>query len=595
MKNNKKILVFVIITIITSILFLDVTNASTTMYLECDLDITCKNFNYAKFFRVTDNKGNVKYLGYADDTDRGFFESIWDYTYGPTIIFKGEPPKLTGSVTPECWLKGDNAQNINNSCDSDGTTYNENPEEIFRKGICPICVRQTNEVWDYLDDLLPFGAVWSNSGIVPFGQKAPALSTSIENSRYVIYSFTSDGTERIIAEGYNSDGKYAYVGPNFVYLWRDEIYKHQNQLIDNINIKGNYFEVDTRFDTQLIAGNGLSVKNYSVCKGLSESECKSNYNYKILAASSGEGYSNLKGSIKNWISNESTSFQAYDDIMNLTADTDFMEILNSIKKSISEGREYDFKNVNMTEFINKLDSGTSALKKAFGAEFKDCGYEGTETNIPSSIMSCAVYSNILGIRNIVDLAEKNDSEYMLNQGHIIEALYDDVEKLAEESLKELGYPTDLLQSSNKLTEYTELMYYAAAYLKSRTAKLNLDEKKINDINDKYANIVEWKSLDIYPVVDCETLLGEDLINKINSYLNIIKIAVPIIIIGLGIADFTKAVFAGEDDMKKAQKQFIKRLVIAILVFLTPTLINLLLSLANKVWTIISPNSCGIFN
>lgn len=593
MNKNKKIILLVIIMAITFISFINTTNASAAMYLECNLDNSCKDFNYAKFYRVTDNKGNVKYLGYADDTDRGFFESIWDYTYG-ALIFNGDPPKLTGSVTPKCWLKGDNAKNISNSCDDDNI-YNDSPEEILRKGICPICVRQTNEVWDYLDNLLPNGSVWSNSGIVPFGQKAPALSTKIENSKYIIYSFTSDSTKRIMAEGYNSEGKYAYVGPDFKYVWRDEIYKHQTKLIDNTNIKGNYFEVDTRFDTQLIAGNGLSVKNYSVCEGLSETECKENYNYEILAASSGEGYSNLKSSLKKWISNENNSFRAFDDIMDLTADKDFMELLNSIKKSIGEGKEYDFKNVNMTDFINKLDSGTSALRKAFGAEFQDCGYEGTETNITSSIMSCAVYSNILGIRNIVDLAEKNDSEYMLNQGYIIESLYDDVEKLTEENLKELGYPTDLLQSSNKLTEYTELMYYATAYLKSRATKLNLDEKKINNINDEYANIVEWKSLDIYPVVDCETLLGEELINKINSYLNVIKIAVPIIVIGLGIADFTKAVFSDEENMKKAQKQFIKRLIIAILVFLTPTFVNLLLSLANKVWTMISPNSCGIFN
>ena len=138
------------------------------------------------------------------------------------------------------------------------------------------------------------------------------------------------------------------------------------------------------------------------------------------------------------------------------------------------------------------------------------------------------------------------------------------------------------------------MYTAIAYLKSRANRLNLDEKQLVEIYDKYVDLVDRENLDIYPVVDCETLLGEDLIKKINSYLNIIKIAVPIIVIGLGIADFTKAIFAGEEDMKKAQKQFIKRLIIAILIFLTPTLVNLLLSLANKVWTIISPNSCGIF-
>lgn len=46
-------------------------------------------------------------------------------------------------------------------------------------------------------------------------------------------------------------------------------------------------------------------------------------------------------------------------------------------------------------------------------------------------------------------------------------------------------------------------------------------------------------------------------------------------------------------MKKAQKQFIKRIAIAILIFFVPTILNLLLTLANKVWPIIVPSTCGI--
>ena len=90
------------------------------------------------------------------------------------------------------------------------------------------------------------------------------------------------------------------------------------------------------------------------------------------------------------------------------------------------------------------------------------------------------------------------------------------------------------------------------------------------------------------------IVTEGLINRINSYLNIIKIAVPIILIGFGIIEFTKAIFSeNEDTMKKAQKQFIKRIAIAILIFFVPTILNLLLTLANKVWPIIVPSTCGI--
>lgn len=121
----------------------------------------------------------------------------------------------------------------------------------------------------------------------------------------------------------------------------------------------------------------------------------------------------------------------------------------------------------------------------------------------------------------------------------------------------------------------------------------MKQKKLETIKNDYLELAGSEELEI--IVDCEGLLGEDLINKINSYLNIIGIAIPIILIGFGIIDFTKAVFAGnEEQIKKAQKDFIKRLEIAILIFFVPTIVNLILSLANKVWDFIEPNSCGLF-
>ena len=66
-----------------------------------------------------------------------------------------------------------------------------------------------------------------------------------------------------------------------------------------------------------------------------------------------------------------------------------------------------------------------------------------------------------------------------------------------------------------------------------------------------------KNLGMEVIIDCEDLIGEDLRKKIGSYLNIVKIAVPIILIGFGIIEFTKAIFAGDEDkMKKAQKKLL---------------------------------------
>ena len=86
--------------------------------------------------------------------------------------------------------------------------------------------------------------------------------------------------------------------------------------------------------------------------------------------------------------------------------------------------------------------------------------------------------------------------------------------------------------------------------------------------------------------------AEDVVNFINQIMKWIRIFVPILLIGLGILDFTKATFSkSEDDMKKSREKFIKRIVAAVLVFLAPIFINLILELANSVWSWISPETC----
>ena len=60
--------------------------------------------------------------------------------------------------------------------------------------------------------------------------------------------------------------------------------------------------------------------------------------------------------------------------------------------------------------------------------------------------------------------------------------------------------------------------------------------------------------------------------------HIIMIAAPIILIVLGSIDFLKAVTAGDEkDMKKAINNFIKRLIICIVILILPILVNMVIS------------------
>lgn len=95
---------------------------------------------------------------------------------------------------------------------------------------------------------------------------------------------------------------------------------------------------------------------------------------------------------------------------------------------------------------------------------------------------------------------------------------------------------------------------------------------------------------------CEDLISEDLMNLINKILKYVRIAVPLLIIVLGMMDFGRAVLASkEEEMKKAQSAFVKRLIIGVAIFLLPTIINLLLDLANTAWKsgLFSNSDCGL--
>ena len=74
---------------------------------------------------------------------------------------------------------------------------------------------------------------------------------------------------------------------------------------------------------------------------------------------------------------------------------------------------------------------------------------------------------------------------------------------------------------------------------------------------------------------------QDMIDEILMYPRII---VPIILIVTGIYNFAKAAFANKvDEMKKYQKKFFKQLLIGVMFFFIPTLINIIIDLSQYVW------------
>ena len=85
---------------------------------------------------------------------------------------------------------------------------------------------------------------------------------------------------------------------------------------------------------------------------------------------------------------------------------------------------------------------------------------------------------------------------------------------------------------------------------------------------------------------------------IGNLLKVAFIVVPILLIVLGSIDFMKAVVAGkEDDIKKAQSVFVKRIIAAVIVFLIPLIVNIIMGIlpgadgSNCLTCVLNPSTC----
>ncbi len=115
------------------------------------------------------------------------------------------------------------------------------------------------------------------------------------------------------------------------------------------------------------------------------------------------------------------------------------------------------------------------------------------------------------------------------------------------------------------------------------------------VNRTYAMNINYSQNSLINILEvgCNDLFDQSLIDLLNDILKYPRIIVPILVIGLGLVDLGKAVMASkEDEMKKAQKTFIKRVIIGVAFFFIPALVNIIMWLANIVWNGMYP-TCGL--
>lgn len=96
-------------------------------------------------------------------------------------------------------------------------------------------------------------------------------------------------------------------------------------------------------------------------------------------------------------------------------------------------------------------------------------------------------------------------------------------------------------------------------------------------------------LDLFNVLDnvCKNVLGangipETLANIIKYVYTGIKVVIPILLIVFGMIELGKAITAQkEDEIKKAQSSFFKKLILAVMVFLVFTIVQFVVGFAGE--------------
>lgn len=150
-----------------------------------------------------------------------------------------------------------------------------------------------------------------------------------------------------------------------------------------------------------------------------------------------------------------------------------------------------------------------------------------------------------------------------------------------------AFATNNKAMARDLTNASNQRGYKAWYLTYK----NDDGSEITD--EQYFKSFGYKDIDlgINPdaKITCSELFGDkndenSLAYLIDQVLGYVRVIVPILIILLGTLDLAKAVIASkEDEIRKAQSIFIRRVLIGVAVFFIPLLVDVIMWLADIVW------------
>lgn len=556
--------IYILLTVIIS-LFIFCNNASAAetdlgiaVWIECDYEVFKTDKKHIEKGRPLAFLGGYT----SEDNNKGAYRLL------NATMFRDHSPALNTWLDNDnekftyCWFK--NEKDIGKKCNSKAEKYTEEEaRKMIRQGKCPVILRgddvfardevifagvtEPKKVY-YLSRQYRFARSTQNNDIHGFGFDINGYLTYYLNGEFIsTYREAVDAPQAFMTNPQIIVGQH----PSFIEKYKGEFTKVAE--IDEISTGWYNGGAEVIFD---------NVKNID----------------------------KLYDSIDKWYANNSSILEQRTKSINeiVSENQSLINSCSALNQKLDSNKKYYFENDNdAKKILDSLYNVLPQIKKHYQdysktkLSFDMCSTTaGRTTNSPlSSAYNCTMV-DLLGNLNYVP-------------GGLEVYIMSDIQKyLTEEKGVNMDESASEVINGEGKEELLSTLFKCSSYMYTNSDNFNIDAELSRKIKNEYENLAKIAGIKF--VYDCESLLGTNLVNKINSYLNIIKLIIPILLVTYGIIDFVKAIFGDEESMKKAQKQFIKRIFIAILIFITPFIVNLILKIANEVWSYISPGTCGLF-
>ncbi len=596
-------------------------------------------------YHSTSGVKRVFYVGGNEGVSTRFFD-----VHGPVYFAQREGHRADKFDNNVCWYKNDGGSFLAGGddmteCEEDDNIGFLDPSEID-KGFCPEAL--------YITTGGNTGGATKGDFIVATGKTQAPVSPEVLNGyKLVIYKTkTQIDTNMWVMEVYNNAGIYAAMYGISFQEFLDSLQKYKpKDNAEKVVVNGLLIAAtDKRYafyiPSFLLGVPGISNYEYGEAHAILTSDYLSDAEfvdwtqhtllvklsklgknfYKITESdkypevllgniteqrvisntvrNSSAGDKTYWKEVKEWLDDNNSFIENDEEFSKFNEGKEYGDLIADAEKAteaFDSQNKYDLskeKNgaIDFQSYFDELEGAYTIIEKlAYNAGYEkrnpDCKISEDKSNDSTESLRDSVSCQIFG---------KPFTNMVADSAFDSEKLDDVIIEVFSQSLEDqlnilIGNNNSLLNHNGILKDYTIKLLKLAYYIKTNYSEELSGEQmeRLNSIISNYAQLARNK-YGAEVIVDCDTLLGEDFLNKIGKYVDIIKIAIPIILIGFGVLDFSKAVFAGNDDeMKKAQKKFLMRIVIAVLFFLLPFILKILLSIANKAWYFISPNSCNI--